>query len=74
MKVQMTSHIEVETVFEAPLYGFDIEKTYTKILKHQIKSLITKALDQDLTYLEHHIDGVLLKVKIGSSIHSLNKK
>jgi hypothetical protein len=72
MKAEIKKEIQVTTVFEAPLYGFDIEKVYTQKQKEQVKQLLIELLDNDLSYLERTIDSVTFKVKIDSSIRSLN--
>jgi hypothetical protein len=72
MKVELKKEIQVTSVFDAPLYGFDIEKVYTQKQKEQVKQLLIELLDNDLSYLERTIDSVTFKVKVNSSITSLN--
>jgi hypothetical protein len=72
MKAELKKEIQITSVFEAPLYGFDIEKVYTQKQKEQVKQLLIELLDNDLSYLERTIDSVTFKVKVNSSITSLN--
>lgn len=72
MKVELKKEIQVTSVFDAPLYGFDIEKVYTQKQKEQVKQLLIELLDNDLSYLERTIDSVTFKVKVNSFITSLN--
>jgi len=74
MKVKMTMQIEVETIFEAPLYGFDIGEAYKKIHKNHIKNLVNIAIDREIDYIERYIDGTTFRIKVNSIVKSLNKK
>lgn len=68
MRAEIKKEIQVTTVFEAPLYGFDIEKVYTQKQKEQVKQLLIELIDNDLSYLERTIDNVTFKLKVDSSI------
>ena len=72
MKVELKKHLEVITEFQAPLYGFDIEKTYTKIQKDKVKELLIELIDNDLSYIERTVDDIKYKLRLESTIRSLN--
>lgn len=68
MKAEIKKEIQVTTVFEAPLLGYDIKKVYTQKQKEQVKQLLIELIDNDLSYLERTIDNVTFKLKVDSSI------
>lgn len=68
MRAEIKKEIQVTTVFEAPLYGYDIKKVYTQKQKEQVKQLLIELIDNDLSYLERTIDNVTFKLKVDSSI------
>ena len=72
MKAELKKQIEVITEFQAPLYGFDIEKVYTKIQKDKVKELLIELIDNDLSYIERTVDDVKYKLKLESRVRSLN--
>lgn len=71
MKTELKRTIEVITVFEAPLYGYDIGKVYSQKQKLIVKELVDQVIEKNLKELEYSDESVNYRVTSLINVKSL---